>query len=128
MTSQVRRRQGCPMPINRDVLNLVIVNNVGFRSRIREGIDVLFTRRAVTSDNTFHVNNFKLTVLRFTPQDIEACVVQLRFGNPLNIDMPCVLVAHGTELRQGNKAADHPDGSRVCLRHRDVRRKQYLHR
>ena len=80
MTSQVRRRQGCPQSVDGHILDLVVVNNVGFRSCVCEVVYILFRRRAVASNDTFHVNDFELTVLRNTPQDVETqrCSAQTR--------------------------------------------------
>ena len=100
MTSQVRRRQGRPHAIDGDILDLVVVNNVGFRSCIREGIHMLFRRRAVSSDDTFHVDNLVFTVLAFTPQDVESSVVEFRFGDPLDVNVSSLLITNRTELRQ----------------------------
>ena len=100
MSSQVRRRQGRPHAIDGDILDLVVVNNVGFRICIRELVDMLLRRRAMTSYDTFHVNNLELTGLALSTQDVESSIVQFRLGDPCNIDMTRLLVANRTELRQ----------------------------
>jgi len=63
---------------------------------------MLFTRGPMTRDNTFGVDDLEFAVFRFTSQDIETRVVQLRFSDPSNYDLTCGFVANRTETRQGN--------------------------
>ena len=84
--------------IERDVLNLVVVNDIRAGSRIRERIDIAFTRRACAG-NHFRIDDLELTLALLTPQDIESSVVQLRGCYPLDNNRTGI-VAHGTETRE----------------------------
>ena len=110
------------MSVDGHILDLVVVNNIGFRICIRELVDMLLRRRAMTSYDTFHIDNLELTILRFTPQDVESSVVEFRLGDPCNIDMTCLLDCEPDGTSTTIPVADHPDGSRVWKHHRDVHR------
>ena len=94
----MRRRQGRTLTIQRDILDPVIVHNVGLSGCIREGILMLLTRRAVTRNESLQVDNLEHTLSALATQDIEPSVVQFRLGDPCNINMTCV-----TGLRTGRK-------------------------
>ena len=80
------RPQQRAIAIQRYIFYLVVVNNIGFRSRIREGIHMLLTRRAMTRYDTFHIDDFKHTRFAFTPQNVETSIVQLGLCHPSNVN------------------------------------------
>ena len=59
-----------------------------------------FTRRAVASNDAFEIDDLERTISAFATQDVEAGVVQLRFGDPFDDNCACGFVANRTETRQ----------------------------
>ena len=83
-----------------NILNLVVVDDIGLRRCIDMRVSRTLTRRALTCDQ-FRVNLLVFTVSFFTPQDIESSVVQFRFGDPNDADRT-VVKPYRTELRQAH--------------------------
>ena len=75
-------RQRLMIPVKRDILYLVVVDDVGLSSRILVCIGLLFTGCARALDHCC-VDDLELAVALLTPLDVESSVVQLRLGRPM---------------------------------------------
>ena len=99
---KMRGAQSRARAIQGDIFYLVIVDDVGFRRGVRPGVGVLFSRGAVCGDDAFEIDDCELAGLCFTPQYIEACVVQFRLGGPPDDDFAGGYVSCGSEACQGD--------------------------
>ena len=61
---------------------------------------MLFTRRAVSSNDSCEIDDLELTVFALSAQDIKSSVVQLRLRDPSDNNFACRFVANRTETRQ----------------------------
>ena len=90
-------RQRLTIPIKRYIFNLVVVDDIRLSSRIRIGIELLFTRCARTRDHC-RIDDLELSIALLTPLDKESSVVQLRLRRPCNHHRTSVFLTFRTEL------------------------------
>ena len=79
-------RQRLTIPVKRDVLYLVVVDDIRLCSRIRIRIELLFARGTCTGDHR-GVDHLEIAVRLIAPLDEESSVVQLRLRRPRNHDL-----------------------------------------
>ena len=89
--------QRLTIPIKRNILYLVVVDDIRLRSRIRVGIELLLTTCARTRNHR-RIDDLKLTIALVTPLDEEASVVQLRLRRPRNHHGTRRFIAGRTEM------------------------------
>ena len=90
-------RQRLTIPVKRDILYLVVVDDIRLRSRIRIRVELLLTCGASPRDHR-RIDHLEIAVRLITPLDEESSVVQLGLRRPRNHHLTCLFITHRTEV------------------------------